>query len=446
MSGREHHRNSGALTAIALAAMVPLLAAPAAPAAPAPAPTGAALTSAPAAVPGQTHGTHRAAGSATADGGTVRPAAAPASAGTAPVPGPEAAPAPRPAAPAVTHREERIDTPAGPVTTDVVVADLRRDGVRATLLTGAAVGDRSDVPGHAARGGALAAVNGDFFDLSRSNAPAGPSVRDGTLLTSAVPPGRRLAPAVPGSEPGDVLAVDAGGTPRIDRVTLAASATGPDGPLTIRTLNAYAVPVGGIGLFTSDWNGDRNAALCGSDTDRDAPCAPDRIEVVVRDGAVAEVRPPGGGPVPPGDRILAGRDEGAAALRGLAVGDRVTVRSRAVAESGAAPETAVGGSPILRDGAPVPGLDTASRDPRSAAGITGDGRLVLVTTDGRESTSVGTTLTETAEQLRRAGAVDGVNLDGGGSSTMVFGGQVVNRPSEDAYRLVPNALGIVAPS
>lgn len=351
--------------------------------------------------------------------------------------------APAQQAPAVTHRENRIDTPSGPVTTDIVVADLRRSGVEATLLTGAAVGERATVPEHAARAGTVAAVNGDFFDFARSNAPAGPSVRDGRMLTSAVPPGRRLAPAVPGSEPGDALTVDATGTPRVDRLDLVASATGPGGKLPIRALNTYAVPVGGIGLFTPDWNGDRAAALCGSDTDRDAPCAPDRVEVVVRDGRVTDVRPPGGGPIPEGEQILAGRDEGAAALRGLAVGDRVTVRHSAGTASGVPADTAVGGSPILRDGTPVPGLDGAERDPRSAAGVTAEGRLVLLTADGRESTSAGLTLAETAEQLRAAGAVDGVNLDGGGSSTLVYRGQVVNNPSDDAHRAVPNALGIV---
>ncbi len=372
------------------------------------------------------------------------PAAGAGSAAPGAAPGPAAAPvAPAPQAPAITHREERVGTPAGPVTVDIVVADLNRSELRATLLTGATVGERSSVPAHARRGGAVAAINGDFFDLARSNAPAGPSVRDGRALTSAVPPGRRLAPGVPGAQQGDVLAIDDDGTPRLDRLTLDASVTGPEGRLRIDTLNASAVPVGGIGLFTSDWAGDRAATLCGSDTDRDAPCAPDRFEVVVRDGAVTAVGPPGGGAIPAGEQVLGGGDQGAAALRGLAVGDRVTVRQALTAASGTVPRTAVGASPILRDGTPVAGLDARSRDPRSAAGLTAQGRLILLTADGRESTSVGITQAETAEQLRRAGAVDGVNLDGGGSSTMVFRDQVVNSPSEDAYRLVPNALGVV---
>ncbi|MFP5070420.1 phosphodiester glycosidase family protein [Pseudonocardia nantongensis] len=387
---------------------------------------------------------YRAPGSAT-PGSTVHGASAriPAVASRAPATGARE--------PAVTHREERIDTPAGPVTTDVVVADLTAPGVRATLLTGAAVGERATVAEHADRAGAAAAVNGDFFDLGRSNAPAGPSVRDGRALTSAVPPGRRLAPAVPGALPGDVLAVDAGGTARLDRLTLDAAVRGPIGTLPVDTLNAYAVPQDGIGLITPDWGGtDRNATLCGSDTDRDAPCAADRIEVAVVDGRVTAVRPPGAGPVGPGESILVGRDRGAAALRELAPGDPLRVRYRLAAGSGVAPRTAVGGSPILRDGAPVPGLDDAARDPRSAAGVTADGRLVLATADGRESTSAGATLAETAQLLRRAGAVDGVNLDGGGSSTLAFRPpgadrvQVVNAPSEDAYRLVPNALGVLS--
>lgn len=375
------------------------------------------------------------------------PASTPAGPGTAAdATVPAAVAGPVTPAPAITHREERIDTAGGPMTTDVVVADLRRSGVHATLLTGATVGERATVPAHAERAGVTAAVNGDFFDFARSNVPAGPSVRDGRALTSPVPPGRRLAPAVPGSDPADVLAVDGSGTPRLDRLTLDASVTVADGTrLPIRTLNAYAVPVGGIGLLTPDWSGDRNATLCGSDTDRDAPCAPDRIEVAVRDGVVAQVRPPGTGPVPDGEQILVGRDEGAAALRGLAPGDPVVVEHRLSAASGVPPRTAVGGSPVLRDGAAVPGLDPVVREPRSAAGITAEGRLILLTADGRESTSVGITLAETAEQLRRAGAVHGINLDGGGSSTMVFRGRVVNAPSEDTYRAVPNAFGIVAP-
>jgi exopolysaccharide biosynthesis protein len=53
---------------------------------------------------------------------------------------------------------------------------------------------------------------------------------------------------------------------------------------------------------------------------------------------------------------------------------------------------------------------------------------------------VGMTLPETAELMRELGALDALNLDGGGSSTMVVEGQVVNRPSDGRERSVSNAL------
>lgn len=70
-------------------------------------------------------------------------------------------------------------------------------------------------------------------------------------------------------------------------------------------------------------------------------------------------------------------------------------------------------------------------NPRTLAGVTADGRLLLVVVDGRNpDVSVGLTLQQSAELLLQLGAVEGVNLDGGGSSTMVIDGSVVNRPSD----------------
>ncbi|MEU7817429.1 phosphodiester glycosidase family protein [Pseudonocardia sp. NPDC049154] len=367
-------------------------------------------------------------------------------------------------APGVTHRDITTTTAAGNVMGDVVEVDLTTPGVRADLLTPGAVAARAPIKGMADGSGAVAGINGDFFDIGRTSAPAGPAVQDGRFLKAAVPQGRRAAPAVPGAEMDYVFAVGTDGVARVDRLPLRGEVrrTGiervsyPDrteqDSLPIVALNQHAVPVNGIGVFTSDWGDvDRARTLCGSDTDRDAPCAADQAEVVVRDGAVTAVRAPGAGRLPAEETALVGREQGAAALRGLEVGDRVTVDYALVPASGVAPRMAVGGSPILRDAAPTERLDDSARAPRSGAGVTADGRrMFLVTVDGRQSDSVGATLLQFSNLLRELGLDDAVNLDGGGSSTLAYrdGGApattIVNDPSDPSPRLVPNGIGIYA--
>ncbi len=67
-------------------------------------------------------------------------------------------------------------------------------------------------------------------------------------------------------------------------------------------------------------------------------------------------------------------------------------------------------------------------NPRSALGQIGEGHYVLVVSDGRSDESEGLSLYELAQFLQQLGVQTAYNLDGGGSSTMVFLGQVVNRP------------------
>ncbi|MFR9805659.1 phosphodiester glycosidase family protein [Pseudonocardia sp. RS010] len=368
-------------------------------------------------------------------------------------------------APGVTHRDLVTTTAAGTVMGDVVEVDLASPGVRVDLLTPGAVAARAPVARMADGSGAVAGINGDFFDIGRTSAPAGPAVQDGRFLKAAVPQGRRAAPAVPGAEMDYVFAVGEDGVARVDRLPLRGEVrrtgiervahTGPrteQDVLPIVALNQHAVPVDGIGVFTADWGEvDRARTLCGSDTDRDAPCAADTVEVAVRDGVVTAVRPPGAGRLPAEETALVGREQGAAALRSLQVGDRVRMHYALEPASGVAPRMAVGGSPILRDGAPTERLDDRARAPRSGAGVTADGRrMFLVTVDGRQSDSVGATLLQFSTLLGELGLDDAVNLDGGGSSTLAYrdGGapatSIVNDPSDPSPRLVPNGIGIYA--
>jgi exopolysaccharide biosynthesis protein len=81
---------------------------------------------------------------------------------------------------------------------------------------------------------------------------------------------------------------------------------------------------------------------------------------------------------------------------------------------------------VLRDGAPAQRLqdqagEAAPRHPRSAAGLSADGRtLDLLAVDGRRHGSVGATERELAVLLQRLGADDGLNFDGGGSTALAL--------------------------
>ncbi|MCM3695287.1 phosphodiester glycosidase family protein [Microbacterium oleivorans] len=113
------------------------------------------------------------------------------------------------------------------------------------------------------------------------------------------------------------------------------------------------------------------------------------------------------------------------------------------------------GPALVEDGAAVAGIDSVEVDtnvgnhsiqgeqPRTAVGVIDDDHLVFVVVDGRsEGYSRGATLTELAQIMIDLGAVTAYNLDGGGSSTMFFDGEVVNQPSNGGERGTSDILYI----
>lgn len=90
------------------------------------------------------------------------------------------------------------------------------------------------------------------------------------------------------------------------------------------------------------------------------------------------------------------------------------------------------------------------RNPRTVLGTNkGGSKAYLITIDGRTQNSLGTTLEETSEFLKEIGVYNAINLDGGGSTTMVArkAGEetvsTINTPSGGTQRLVANAVGII---
>ncbi len=114
-----------------------------------------------------------------------------------------------------------------------------------------------------------------------------------------------------------------------------------------------------------------------------------------------------------------------------------------------------GGGRILEGGRPVPDSTNArerigvvflrSRHPRTFVAVNREStRLYLCTVDGRQAASVGMSFEEMAEFLLAVGAWEAVNLDGGGSTTMVVQGKVTNVPSDKTgERGVANTLQVI---
>ncbi|MGW1378741.1 phosphodiester glycosidase family protein [Streptomyces sp. NPDC002446] len=365
-------------------------------------------------------------------------------------------------APGVSYGEFRMTVPRGIVHGHLLTVDLADPRVTVDLLYPGVVGAREPVSHLAAARGAVAAVNGDFFHITEAQhpgveatgAPVGPAVAAGRQLKAAVPDGQRFGPVMPpGAGTEDVIGVGRDGRARLDRLTLRGAVLTPEGVWPLRGLNQYALPVDGIGAYTAQWGpASRVRATCGTDTDRAAPCSADTAEVTVRYGRVISLDgTPGSGGVAAGSVVLVGREEGARQLRKLRIGEPVRVGYRLVGQGPGPLRFAVGGFPIVRDAEPVPGLDAVTVAVRTSAGIGPGGRvLYLMALDGTAGQGrTGLTVRELADLMDALGARDALNLDGGGSSTLVtgdgFGGITVhNHPSGGAERPVPNALGVFA--
>ncbi|MEU1000421.1 phosphodiester glycosidase family protein [Streptomyces tibetensis] len=363
-------------------------------------------------------------------------------------------------APGVTYEEFDIQAARGVTHAHVLRVDLGNPQVRVDLLYPGAVAARARVSAMADTQGAVAGVNGDFFNITETQHPGveatgasvGPAIATGRTLKAAVPKGQRFGPELPpGTTTEDVFGVGTDGRARLDRLALAGSVSTAEAQLPLGGLNQYALPEGSVGAFTSEWGSvSRVRATCGTDTDRAAPCSTDTYEVAVRDGKVVSAADtPGSGPIAEGTTVLVGREAGAQQLRKFSTGEPVEIEHSLVAADGVAYRIALGGYPVLSGGQPLPGLDDTTSAVRTAVGIADGGRRVLLLAlDGAAAYRSGLTIAEVASAMRDLGAQDAFSLDGGGSSTLVArkpGASTVsvrNHPSGGAERLVPNGIGV----
>jgi hypothetical protein len=289
----------------------------------------------------------------------------------------------------------------------------------------------------------LGGVNADFFSLAGfQGVPVGPLIENGRVIVGpgeASGPGARAALSIDSSGVADVLSL----TRTLGTVTHRA---------VIRRFSAWNRPApGGIAVYDRNWGTALDTASGRIEVTLDA-LSPGRVVRV--DTTTAGATIPASGAV-----MIVGRnapDELKAWARELKPGEIIRV---GLTLSARAPKEMVGGRPVLALRGEVQSwIDTSgqasfrARNPRTAVGVASAGRrLILVVVDGRQSPySDGMTLRETAELLLALGARDAINLDGGGSSTLVYrdpatrSHRIANRPSDPTgERPVGDALAIV---
>lgn len=277
----------------------------------------------------------------------------------------------------------------------------------------------------------MAAVNGDFY-RSASKYPGDPhglQIVHGELV----------------SAPDDrsCFWIDAAGNPNITNVQSQFRATLPDGTLVPFGLNEERAS-GTAVLYTSA-NGSSTRTSSGVELVLKRGTNTNWLPLAIGQAYVAqvqEIRNQANSPLTSDTMVLSFSSKIVSQVAAVKAGDMIRI-STATSPDLTGSMTAIGGWPTLvrgRKTTTIPGIQL--RHPRTALGWNKD-YLFLVEVDGRQKASAGMTLPELATYMLNLGCDEAMNLDGGGSATMLFLGNVINSPSEGRERPAANALVVV---
>jgi hypothetical protein len=286
---------------------------------------------------------------------------------------------------------------------------------------------RHDREGHRV----VAAINGGFFTTSW---PVATHIQDGEMAIEPVTRGER--PSIGFSSENRAA---------IEMPFFSGTLTLPDTALVINGVNRTRGD-GELIVYNRFMGSATGTTSTGSEIvvraiDEWAVNAPVRVVVDnVRTNA-------GGTPIPARGAVLSGHGErGVFLAANLAAGDTLTLRLGAKPGVDDLREMITGGPFIVRNGQVNVGPrgDGVDRHPRTAAAINADStRFYMVTVDGRQAASAGMTLQELGEWMVSVGMDRAMNLDGGGSTTLIVHGDVQNLLTGD-QRAVANGLAVVS--
>ncbi|HEV7639765.1 MAG TPA: phosphodiester glycosidase family protein [Gaiellaceae bacterium] len=347
-----------------------------------------------------------------------------------------------PLMPGVTYEKQVQFTPHGAVVIHVLTAPRPGDQnglyqLAPVLAKGTVIGGKQRVTQlqkDVSTQMTVAGINGDLFN-STDGQPAGIFMQGGLLLHP--PLGTRSS-----------IGVDSAGALHVDRVKFFGTWRGTGQRRPLSGLNK--VPKAGeVILFTPAF-GARTPAVPGAAEVvlQPFPAAAPNVDLPATVTATAVG---GGTTIPPdGAVVMAAGATLAAALQAEApIGTPLTTRlilqpawTGVVSALGGGPVLVKAGKPVFRSLEDFTNDQVSQRDPRAGVGQLADGRIILVAVDGGQpGYSVGLTSFELAQTLVRLGAVTASAVDSGGSVTVAFDGQLLNRPSDPGgERLVKEAL------
>lgn len=349
-------------------------------------------------------------------------------------------------APGVTLMQDINTTAGSEQIVNLVTVDLKAVGVDVKAAIGKDVvyiddpyKGREKISSLTERTGALVGINADFFPFTGD--PLGVCIIDGELVSQ--PPYEHRA----------AFANFGGGKACFDNPIFTAQMTLANGVgRQIDGINQER-ETNQVDFYTSTWGSSTKSKYAGTEVVLTAEELPVRVGKPIN-LTVTEVHPDATNTaIPKGGVVISAGGPAASFLReNLKPGDKLTVQFDIKSQNGTdwtQVKQAVGGGPwLLKDGKEFIDLEaekmgasfSTTRHPRTALGLTSDGKLMLVTVDGRQKISRGISLPDLSALMKRLGAVNAINLDGGGSTTFSYRGAVINSPSGGEQRPVADAL------
>ncbi|MCG0276360.1 MAG: phosphodiester glycosidase family protein [Thermosediminibacteraceae bacterium] len=339
-----------------------------------------------------------------------------------------------PVAQGVTYEGRTLFTSSGWLKIHILKLDLSSENVDIdAIMNKNGVSKRQPLSKMVVENGAIAGINGDFFPPATFSSPVGIQITNGKLISSP--------DIIEGGMAAFALTYEK--IPQLLRFQFTGKIQAPDGTsYHISGINKASDCYNIIMIYTPDY---------GKSTPVLQPSAPEITYAVVKNDKIVNIFDGRSAEIPEDSIVLAGGNKASLFLKKFTIGDEVKIDFEITPDISNL-KMALGGGAILVENGVIPSTfshDIPGRHPRTAIGFTKDGKtLILVVVDGRQAQSRGMTQEELARLMLSLGAYNALNLDGGGSSTMVVRAPgekaptVINSVSDKTERSIVNGLGI----